>query len=291
MDRSFTRDMPAYMAAIMNGTWTDDGTLPPNWEELIDKETGRQYYVDHDTETTSWVDPRDVFFKPFDFEECMGEEFAFGWEGANDASCGDFYVDHRTWSTTLHDPRHRNQFGSPRGASHTSQQKLARAEADLITMQEALNRAQPLSERSIQVQSRITNHLRKIRQLEEEAEAERLSEEHGRQAASKVRFISCTCDAIDCLTFNIDTILGVLWLKDLIADQESFELAEATKKIRQLVQSHITPSISLKKIKVTPRSHGFDATQWFRSANLYQSHTSVTCSAIVMFYRYVTKHR
>jgi len=165
------------MAAILNGTWADDGSLPPNWEELIDKSSGRQYYVDHDTETTSWVDPRDVFFKPFNFDECRGEEFAFGWESTNDASCGEYYVDHKTWSTTLHDPRTRMAIQIGQGgmiglAQSSGQQELARAETDLLHMQEALNKAPPLSERSIHVQIRITAQLKKIRGLEDRAELE-----------------------------------------------------------------------------------------------------------------------
>ena len=176
-DVSFSQDLPTYMAAIHNGTWTDDGSLPPNWEELIDKSTGRQYYVDHDTETTSWVDPRDVFFKPSDFDKCHGEEFAFGWESSNDASCGEYYVDHKTWSTTLHDPRTRMAIqigqGGMIGLTPTSgQQELARAETDLLLLQEALNKAPPLTERSIHVQTRITAQLKKIRVLEDRAELE-----------------------------------------------------------------------------------------------------------------------
>lgn len=33
------------------------GTLPPNWEEKIDPSTGRHFYVDHNTQTTTWEKP------------------------------------------------------------------------------------------------------------------------------------------------------------------------------------------------------------------------------------------
>lgn len=36
-------------------------------EERIDVETGKPFYVDHNTQTTSWVDPRDVFIKVWIF--------------------------------------------------------------------------------------------------------------------------------------------------------------------------------------------------------------------------------
>lgn len=33
------------------------GTLPPNWEEKIDPSTGRHFYIDHNTQTTTWKKP------------------------------------------------------------------------------------------------------------------------------------------------------------------------------------------------------------------------------------------
>lgn len=32
--------------------------LPPGWEALYDRNTGWPYFVDHNTKTTSWEDPR-----------------------------------------------------------------------------------------------------------------------------------------------------------------------------------------------------------------------------------------
>ena len=59
------------------------------------------------------------------------------------------------------------------GLNPTSgQQELAEAETDLLLLQEALNKAPPLSERSIHVQTRITAQLKKIRVLEDRAELE-----------------------------------------------------------------------------------------------------------------------
>ncbi len=33
--------------------------LPPGWEMANDSETGKCYYVDHNTKRTQWFDPRD----------------------------------------------------------------------------------------------------------------------------------------------------------------------------------------------------------------------------------------
>ncbi len=58
------------------------------WEEMIDAETGIPFFVDHNTQTTSWVDPRDIFTKKLDFNDCDGNELPFGWEEAYDPSVG-----------------------------------------------------------------------------------------------------------------------------------------------------------------------------------------------------------
>ena len=87
------------------GTWTNDGSLPPQWEELVDPETGKRYFVDHALKITSWVDPRDLFMKPEKFEECADGGFALGWERAVDPIDGEYFINHNTWTTTLKDPR------------------------------------------------------------------------------------------------------------------------------------------------------------------------------------------
>ena len=48
-------DVPA--AAGNNATTAGSGALPNGWEERFTLE-GRPYYVDHNTRTTTWVDPR-----------------------------------------------------------------------------------------------------------------------------------------------------------------------------------------------------------------------------------------
>ena len=43
-------------AAIAVGE-NDDDRLPPGWEKAVDSRTGRTYYIDHNTKTTSWKHP------------------------------------------------------------------------------------------------------------------------------------------------------------------------------------------------------------------------------------------
>jgi protein KIBRA len=85
--------------------WRNDGSLPPGWEEMVDAETGQTFFVDHNTRTTSWVDPRDFFKKKATFAECSGDELPFGWEEAFDPEIGVYFIDHNTWTTQLEDPR------------------------------------------------------------------------------------------------------------------------------------------------------------------------------------------
>jgi hypothetical protein len=87
------------------GPWINDGTLPPEWEELVDPETGKSYFVDHVLKITSWVDPRDLFMKPEQFTDCADGGMALGWERVVDPIQGEYFVDHNTWTTTFTDPR------------------------------------------------------------------------------------------------------------------------------------------------------------------------------------------
>ena len=34
------------------------GLLPPGWEMIFDHATGWPYFIDHNTQTTTWEDPR-----------------------------------------------------------------------------------------------------------------------------------------------------------------------------------------------------------------------------------------
>uniref|UniRef100_A0A8R1IBF6 WW domain-containing protein n=1 Tax=Caenorhabditis japonica TaxID=281687 RepID=A0A8R1IBF6_CAEJA len=55
-----------------------EGLLPPNWETAY-TENGDKYFIDHNTGTTTWDDPR---------------ELPAGWEQVDDQNYGTFYVDY-----------------------------------------------------------------------------------------------------------------------------------------------------------------------------------------------------
>uniref|UniRef100_A0A0K0FBK3 LD27118p (inferred by orthology to a D. melanogaster protein) n=1 Tax=Strongyloides venezuelensis TaxID=75913 RepID=A0A0K0FBK3_STRVS len=69
------------------------GPLPPNWE-IAYSDAGERYFVDHNTGTTQWNDPRDEILPP-------------GWERVDDEVHGTFYVDHNTKTTQYNKPSYQ----------------------------------------------------------------------------------------------------------------------------------------------------------------------------------------
>lgn len=88
------------------------GELPAGWEQRLTPE-GRPYYVDHNTRTTTWVDPRrQQFVKSFGPNSgynaqrlsAMGP-LPSGWEMRLANTSRVYFVDHNTKTTTWDDPR------------------------------------------------------------------------------------------------------------------------------------------------------------------------------------------
>nr|XP_055039931.1 membrane-associated guanylate kinase, WW and PDZ domain-containing protein 1b isoform X2 [Misgurnus anguillicaudatus] len=91
------------------------GPLPDNWE-MAYTENGEVYFIDHNTKTTSWIDPRclDKPHKPL--EECEDDEgvhteeldneleLPTGWEKIDDPVYGVYYVDHINRKTQYENP-------------------------------------------------------------------------------------------------------------------------------------------------------------------------------------------
>ncbi|XP_035392098.1 membrane-associated guanylate kinase, WW and PDZ domain-containing protein 1-like isoform X2 [Electrophorus electricus] len=91
------------------------GPLPDNWE-MAYTESGEVYFIDHNTKTTSWMDPRcqDKQQKPI--EECDDDEGVHteepdnelelppGWEKIDDPVYGVYYVDHINRKTQYENP-------------------------------------------------------------------------------------------------------------------------------------------------------------------------------------------
>ncbi|XP_038147152.1 membrane-associated guanylate kinase, WW and PDZ domain-containing protein 3-like isoform X1 [Cyprinodon tularosa] len=76
--------------------------LPYNWE-MAYTETGMVYFIDHNTKTTTWLDPR-LAKKAKPPEKCEDGELPYGWEEIDDPQYGTYYVDHINQRTQFENP-------------------------------------------------------------------------------------------------------------------------------------------------------------------------------------------
>ncbi|XP_018027281.1 protein kibra isoform X2 [Hyalella azteca] len=82
------------------------GEIPlPNGWEIGYAEDGKIYYIDHNSEKTTWIDPRDSYTKAHTFADCVGQELPYGWEEVHHAQLGSIFVDHSNKSNQVEDPR------------------------------------------------------------------------------------------------------------------------------------------------------------------------------------------
>ncbi|XP_054630736.1 membrane-associated guanylate kinase, WW and PDZ domain-containing protein 1-like isoform X5 [Dunckerocampus dactyliophorus] len=92
------------------------GPLPENWE-MAYTENGELYFIDHNTKTTSWLDPRCRDKASRTLEECDDDEEGIhtedlesdielppGWERIDDPVYGIYYVDHINRKTQYENP-------------------------------------------------------------------------------------------------------------------------------------------------------------------------------------------
>ncbi|CAO3680149.1 unnamed protein product [Rhizopus stolonifer] len=105
---------PSISVPNNNATTAGTGPLPPGWEMRTSAE-GRPYFVDHNTRTTTWVDPRrqqyissigpgsnlQVQVQPV---SQLGP-LPSGWEMRLTSTGRVYFVDHNTKTTTWDDPR------------------------------------------------------------------------------------------------------------------------------------------------------------------------------------------
>lgn len=111
-----TNAAPAAAATSMStgNTTAGSGTLPNGWEERYTPE-GRPYYVDHNTRTTTWVDPRRQTIIRVMGPSGQGANqpqtisqlgpLPSGWEMRLTSTARVYFVDHNTKTTTWDDPR------------------------------------------------------------------------------------------------------------------------------------------------------------------------------------------
>ncbi|KAG8517685.1 Membrane-associated guanylate kinase, WW and PDZ domain-containing protein 3, partial [Galemys pyrenaicus] len=76
--------------------------LPQNWE-MAYTDTGMVYFIDHNTKTTTWLDPR-LCKKAKAPEDCEDGELPYGWEKIEDPQYGTYYVDHLNQKTQFENP-------------------------------------------------------------------------------------------------------------------------------------------------------------------------------------------
>ena len=83
-----------------------DNELPPQWEQRYTAE-GRAYFVDHDSRTTTWVDPRRAKYGRDSGGRVTGSlgPLPSGWEMRLTATARVYFVNHNTKETTWDDPR------------------------------------------------------------------------------------------------------------------------------------------------------------------------------------------
>ncbi|KAE9406415.1 HECT-domain-containing protein [Gymnopus androsaceus JB14] len=106
---------PSAVTAGNNATTAGTGSLPNGWEERFTLE-GRPYYVDHNTRTTTWVDPRRQAIIRVMGPNGQGSALQpqaisqlgplpSGWEMRLTSTARVYFVDHNTKTTTWDDPR------------------------------------------------------------------------------------------------------------------------------------------------------------------------------------------
>uniref|UniRef100_A0A4W3HDY0 Membrane-associated guanylate kinase, WW and PDZ domain-containing protein 1 n=1 Tax=Callorhinchus milii TaxID=7868 RepID=A0A4W3HDY0_CALMI len=100
--------------------------LPENWEMAF-TENGEVYFIDHNTKTTSWIDPRCLSKQPKPLEECEDDELPSGWEKIDDPVYGIYYVDHINRKTQYENPvieakRKKQQLEQQQAEEWTEQQ-------------------------------------------------------------------------------------------------------------------------------------------------------------------------
>jgi len=100
---------------VSGATTAGFGPLPPGWEQRATPE-GRPYFVDHNTRTTTWVDPRrQQFIRMYGGnannvtvqQQPVSQlgPLPSGWEMRLTSTARVYFVDHNTKTTTWDDPR------------------------------------------------------------------------------------------------------------------------------------------------------------------------------------------
>ncbi|XP_030369026.1 uncharacterized protein LOC115620046 [Scaptodrosophila lebanonensis] len=79
------------------------GPLPPKWETAY-TERGELYFIDHNTGTSHWLDPRLSKYQKKSLEDCCEDELPYGWEKIEDSLYGTYFIDHVNRRTQYENP-------------------------------------------------------------------------------------------------------------------------------------------------------------------------------------------
>uniref|UniRef100_A0A8C2GMA1 Membrane-associated guanylate kinase, WW and PDZ domain-containing protein 3 n=1 Tax=Cyprinus carpio TaxID=7962 RepID=A0A8C2GMA1_CYPCA len=110
--------------------------LPKNWE-MAYTETGMVYFIDHNTKTTTWLDPR-LAKKAKPPEKCDDGELPYGWEKIEDPQYGTYYVDHINQKTQFENPVQEAKKKLSQDASPTNEAGLRGFTRDPSQLQGAI---------------------------------------------------------------------------------------------------------------------------------------------------------
>ncbi|XP_029975596.1 membrane-associated guanylate kinase, WW and PDZ domain-containing protein 3a isoform X2 [Salarias fasciatus] len=99
---SYTQSAGAMDLRVWNTPDESQEPLPKNWE-MAYTETGMVYFIDHNSKTTTWLDPR-LAKKAKPPEKCEEGELPYGWEKIEDPQYGTYYVDHINQKTQFENP-------------------------------------------------------------------------------------------------------------------------------------------------------------------------------------------
>uniref|UniRef100_A0AAX7VJB6 Membrane-associated guanylate kinase, WW and PDZ domain-containing protein 3 n=1 Tax=Astatotilapia calliptera TaxID=8154 RepID=A0AAX7VJB6_ASTCA len=99
---SYNQSAGAMDLRIWNTEDESQEPLPKNWE-MAYTETGMVYFIDHNSKTTTWLDPR-LAKKAKPPEKCDEGELPYGWEKIEDPQFGTYYVDHINQKTQFENP-------------------------------------------------------------------------------------------------------------------------------------------------------------------------------------------
>ncbi|KAL5287456.1 MAGI3 family protein [Megaselia abdita] len=79
------------------------GPLPPKWEKAY-TENGERYFIDHNSGSSHWLDPRLSKFQKKSLEDCLDDELPYGWEKIDDPQYGTYFIDHVNRKTQYENP-------------------------------------------------------------------------------------------------------------------------------------------------------------------------------------------